>query len=298
MLRGAIVGLGNVALEGHLPGWLRRQDVAIVAATDVEQGRRGAIEARVPGVRRPAAAATPLAGESPDFVDAWTPPSSHRALAPAAPGATVHVVCEKPLVIDLAQLAPLTRLAGDRGRVLHTVHNWHHAPIVKRTAALVAQGAIGEIRRVSWHTLRTNPAAVRDARNGSNWRLDPALSGGGVLTDHGWHVFYVVCQWLGRSPTSVRARLETRRHTAWPWEDTASVQLPSPPATADILLTWAADRRENRAELIGTDGRLELADDVLVLTRAGREERWPCPPALSSGSVHPDWFDPVVDQFL
>src|SRR5262249_13924069 len=139
MLRGAIVGLGNVALEGHLPGWLRRQDVAIVAATDLEPGRRAAIEARVPGVRGHAVAETLLARESLDFVDICPPPSSHSALAATALGANVHVLCEKPLVIDLAQLAPLTRLAGDRRRVLHTVHNWHHAPIVKRTAALVAQ---------------------------------------------------------------------------------------------------------------------------------------------------------------
>jgi len=47
MLRGAIIGLGNVALAGHLPGWLRCRDVEIVAATDVEPARRAAIEALV-----------------------------------------------------------------------------------------------------------------------------------------------------------------------------------------------------------------------------------------------------------
>ena len=26
--------------------------------------------------------------------------------------------------------------------------------------------------------------------------------------------------------------------------------------------------------------------------------RWTCPPALSNGSVHPDWFDPEIAQFL
>jgi len=50
MLRGAIIGLGNVALAGHLPGWLRCRDVEIVAATDVEPARRAAIEALVPTV--------------------------------------------------------------------------------------------------------------------------------------------------------------------------------------------------------------------------------------------------------
>ena len=35
VLRGAFVGFGNVAAEGHLPGWRLRKDIAIVAATDV-----------------------------------------------------------------------------------------------------------------------------------------------------------------------------------------------------------------------------------------------------------------------
>ncbi len=297
MLRGAIIGLGNVALAGHLPGWLRCRDVEIVAATDVEPARRAAIEALVPTVTWYDTAESLLARERLDFVDICTPPASHGPLVTATLGSGRHVLCEKPLVIAPEELAPLTTLAGERKRVLHTVHNWHHAPIVKRTAELLSQGAIGEVRRVSWQTLRTKPAAVRDERR-VNWRLDPALAGGGVLTDHGWHVFYVVCRWVGESPTAVGARLETRRHTAWAVEDTATVHLTFPHASAEILLTWAADRRDNRAELIGTDGRLDLEDDTLVLTRNGRQERWPCPPAMSDGSAHPEWFDPVVHQFV
>jgi hypothetical protein len=71
-----------------------------------------------------------------------------------------------------------------------------------------------------------------------------------------------------------------------------------PDATAEILLTWAADERRNWARLDGADGSLELRDDTLVLTRGARTEQWPCPPALSNGSVHPDWFAPVAGQFV
>jgi hypothetical protein len=40
MLRGGIIGLGNVALHGHLPGWLSRGDVEIVAVSDTDPDRR------------------------------------------------------------------------------------------------------------------------------------------------------------------------------------------------------------------------------------------------------------------
>ena len=99
-------------------------------------------------------------------------------------------------------------------------------------------------------------------------------------------------------PTAVSARLETRGHTAWLVEDTADVRVTFPSATAEIFLTWAADRRQNSAELIGTESRIALDGETLVLTQDGHSREWSCPPALSNGSVHPDWFDPVVEQFL
>jgi predicted dehydrogenase len=178
--------------------------------------------------------------------------------------------------------------------VLHTVHNWHHAPILSLTADLIREGKIGRVRRIVWETLRVRPAA-----GGSfNWRVDPSVAGGGVLTDHGWHVFYVLPAWVGARPTSVGARLETRRHAAFAVEDTASVRLEFADASAEILLTWAAEERRNRVEVDGTEGRIELRDDTLVLTGKGGERRWPGLPALSDGSYHPDWFHKVAGRFI
>ena len=37
--RGALLGLGNVAVHGHLPGWRTRADCEIVAATDANPAR-------------------------------------------------------------------------------------------------------------------------------------------------------------------------------------------------------------------------------------------------------------------
>jgi len=179
--------------------------------------------------------------------------------------------------------------------VLHTVHNWHHAPLVRATDALIRAGRVGQVREVAWQTLRTQPAA---AAAGDGWRVDPAIAGGGVLTDHGWHVSYVIPRWVGEAPVAVSARLETRRHHRFAVEDTATVRLHFRQAVADVVLTWAADSRANRAWVIGTAGRIDIEDDTLVITAEGREERRPCPPALSDGSQHPDWFTAVADEFL
>ena len=126
--------------------------------------------------------------------------------------------------------------------------------------------------------MRVRPAAPRDPQ-GVNWRLDPAVAGGGILTDHGWHVFYIVQRWIGARPLALSARLERRRHATLSVEDTATVQMAFADATAEILLTWAADERRNWAHLDGAAGTLELRDDTLVLTRGA--------PRANSGRARP-----------
>src|SRR5207245_8879671 len=131
------IGLGNVALAGHLPGWLRCRDVEIVAATDVEPARRTAIEALVPTVTWYDTAESLLARERLDFVDICTPPASHGPLVTAALGSGRPVHGEKPLVVAPAELGPLTTLAGRRKRVLHTVHNRPRDPTLQDPPALL-----------------------------------------------------------------------------------------------------------------------------------------------------------------
>ncbi|HEX3179051.1 MAG TPA: Gfo/Idh/MocA family oxidoreductase [Methylomirabilota bacterium] len=297
MLRGAIIGLGNVAVEVHAPAWGRCADVQIVAVSDTAPARRAMAEARLPEARWYAEGEELLAREPLDFVDICTPPGSHAALIAAALARGLHVLCEKPLVVTSEDLARVTALAERHRRAVHTVHNWHHAPIIARTAELVRQGRIGRVTRVMWQTLRVQPAATSNG-GGTNWRLDPRLAGGGVLTDHGWHVFYLLGDWIAGLPTAVTARLEQRRHTAAPVEDTATVTVTFPDATAEIFLTWAADRRQNVLELVGTTGRIAVHGDTVLLQGDGTQEQWSCPPPLENGSVHPDWFDPELAAFL
>ena len=97
-VRGAIIGLGNVAVHGHLPGWLSRPDVEIVAVSDMRPARRAVGAERLPGARWFDSAESLLADARLDFVDICTPPSSHATLIRAALERGVHVLCEKPLV--------------------------------------------------------------------------------------------------------------------------------------------------------------------------------------------------------
>ena len=298
MLRGAILGIGNVALNGHLPGWKERSDVEIVAAADARPDRLALLAETFPAARRYASAEELLERETLDFVDICTPPATHAAIARAALDRSLHVLCEKPLVLTPEELRGLPALAAEKERTLFTVHNWKHAPVLERVGELVRSGAIGEVRHCRWETLRDRPAvAVGDT---ANWRVDPAQSGGGVLVDHGWHALYVLQAWIPTTPRTVAARLSTRKHHEYPIEDTADLMLFHPAASAEIFLTWAADERTNRMELSGTRGKLVLDGGRLSLRDVDGTrtlEEWSFP-SLTEGSHHPDWFGGVIAEFL
>jgi len=291
-----MIGVGHVARNAHLPGWAARPDVSLVAAADARPEGRPAFEAAFPGARWFDSPEELLAEGAPDFVDICTPPALHAPVASAALRAGCHVLCEKPLGISPDELAPLADLARRGERALVTVHNWAHAAALERITRLVCEGKLGKLRRVSWETLRTQPAAAAGA---GNWRGDPALSGGGILVDHGWHAFYVLARWLPGWPTALSARLETRRHTALPLEDTAEVRLDWGGADARIFLTWAADRRGNRVEIEGEKGRLVLDGGRVELFEDSRPAAvaWDFP-SIAEGSHHPEWFAGVIEDFL
>jgi len=287
--RGAFIGFGNAAAQAHLPVWQSRDDVVMVAATDRAEARREAFLAACPGGRWHATLDRLLSEEALDFVDICTPPGSHAGLIRQALRAGLHVLCEKPLVTRAPDAQMIAAAAGAAGRAVYTVHNWLEAPICRKISELIAAGAIGAVRSVGWRTLRTRPAAGLGAET-ANWRVDPAAAGGGILFDHGWHALYCVMRWLGAAPQSVEARLETRRHSDWPLHDTATLDLDCGGRSGQVFLTWAADERANHIDVEGERGRIRVDGANVILEDRSGKQQWFCPPPLSQGSYHPDWF--------
>jgi len=297
VLRGAFIGFGNVAAQGHAPGWLSRDDVKIVAGTDARPSRSDVFHAAFPAARWHPSLDDLFSGERLDFVDICAPPGAHAALTERALEAGLHVLCEKPLVTRADDARVVAAKAARAGRIVHTVHNWLKAPVCLKLSSLVAEGAVGAVRSVSWRTLRTRPAVVAGPNGVANWRVDPALAGGGVLVDHGWHALYCVARWAGR-PLAISALLETRRFREQPLEDTATIELGTASGSSRIFLTWAAEARSNRIEIEGEGGRIHAEGDTVMVESNSGARRFSCPPSLSEGSQHPDWFDGVADDFL
>lgn len=315
-LRGAIIGFGKVAELAHLPAWREVSWANIVAVVDPVPAHRARAARRLPGIRCYEQMETLFAEETLDFVDIATPPNLHGKLTIDCASRGLHVLCEKPLTLDLRELDEMETIASGRGGrtgvAIVPVHNWRHAPLLRQALRVVRRTAFGKVQMVEWQVLRNEPA--RDAGGPERgWRRDPALAGGGIVVDHGWHAFYLVRALTGEEPQAVIAILKDRhgqetqttvptlgkgQSSAISLEETAHCLIRFPRATASLFLTWTARERRVRGTIVGQGGTLVLDEDHLTLRCEGKApQRWHFPEPLSAGSQHPDWFAGTLAEF-
>jgi predicted dehydrogenase len=224
-------------------------------------------------------------------VDIASPPAYHAAAARATLESGAHALVEKPLCLDSRTLEALRSLAASRGRLLFCVHNWKHSPVYRRAFEAVSTGRLGELRDCMFTRFRTQQAG------GALWRIDPVIGGGGILIDHGWHVFYLM-QWLmgGQTPLSVAARLGI--FPPGVVDEVADLTaIFSSGALGYIHLSWRAPIRRTTAMLYGHDGMLEIEDSTVRLSsRSGKSEELPVIEEPDN-SYHPAWFAALAEEF-
>ncbi len=293
-LRGAISGFGEVAARAHLAGWRTRENIAIGAIHDPVSQRRHEAIRLIKSVRVYDDLELMLDGEAPDFVDVASPPGLHHATARLALRAGAHVLVEKPLALSLGEFDELAAVAAEKQRILMCVHNWKYAPAYAAARRAIEAGRLGAIRFISVDRLRTEPAGA--GGSGGKWRAS-AASGGGILIDHGWHVFYLM-NWLlgGEAPTSVSARLESP--AGIDVDDVADVRIRfGDGAIGRAHLSWRAPVRRTSALIYGERASLEIEGDRVFLTeRSGKSEDLSIPD-MADDSYHSAWFGGVAEEF-
>ena len=294
-LDGAIIGFGNMAEKGHLPGWQKEKRVSIQAVCEPNRNRRKRAKELLPHVRVYSRAEELFENESLDFVDVCTPPPFHAENMMTALQRDLHVLCEKPFVGTTGELRRIMKLCDRKQRIAFPVHNWKHAPILARAREWIDNGLLGRILYSEFHTLRTQPAVGL-----TPWRSEKEnAGGGGILLDHGWHVIYLLLNFHAERPEAVSTWLHPCPSLSGQAEQTAHLLMEFPSSTATLFLTWNASRRYNSARIYGDRGFVTLEDNRIALHRPDepvKKATFQSP--LSHGSHHPGWFGPVVKNFL
>ena len=166
-----------------------------------------------------------------EVVSIVTPNGLHAAVAQAFAERGIHVVCDKPLTTTLADAEALVRAVRAAGVVFALTHNYTGYPMVKQARALVANGALGRVRKVvvsysqGWLSEPIEQAGPGgEPSKQALWRTDPAMAGAGALGDIGSHAenlaTYVSGLSIARLCADVRTFVPGRRV-----DDDASVLL-------------------------------------------------------------------------
>lgn len=128
-------------------------------------------------------------GERMDFVSIVTPNHVHFPAAKTALENGFHVVCDKPMTVNMKEAKELESLVKESGLVFALTHNYTGYPMVKQAREMIREGELGEIRKIvveypqGWLATK-----LEEENKQAAWRTDPEKAGpAGAMGDIGTH---------------------------------------------------------------------------------------------------------------
>ena len=146
------------------------------------------------------------------FVTIVTPNFVHFEPAMMALEHGFHVVIEKPMTFTLEQAKLLKQKVDETGLLLCLTHTYSGYPMVRQARKMVADGALGSIRKVfveypqGW----LSRLSEKEGNAQAAWRTDPAKSGkSGSMGDIGTHAAHLAEFITGQKIAQLCASLNT-----------------------------------------------------------------------------------------
>jgi predicted dehydrogenase len=198
----------------------------------------------------------------PDVVVVCTPHPSHPGLTIEALDAGAHVLVEKPLAVEAREADEMIGAADRAGRLLGVCFQQRFRPVIVAAHGLIANGELGELLRVSVVDPLYRPWSYYRS---AGWRGTWDGEGGGVLMNQAPHTLDLLC-YLAGPPAAVWG---ASRRLLQPIEaeDTATAVLEYPNGAVGSVAVSTIEPGEQRIELVGDRGRIEIVGETLVFER-------------------------------
>jgi predicted dehydrogenase len=185
-----------------------------------------------------------------DAVYVATPPDHHLEYALRVAAAGKPCLVEKPAGRSAAECAEMVEAFARRGLPLFVSYYRRHLPKFAKVKEILESGRLGPVVAIRYRLSHTG------ARGG--WRLDPAVSGGGLFYDLAGHVLDLFEDWFG--PLEVLGGGAVNALPGHRAEDAVALAFRTPTgAVGSALFNFAAPRSIDEVEIEGTAGRLRLA---------------------------------------
>ncbi|MDX1332238.1 MAG: Gfo/Idh/MocA family oxidoreductase [Robiginitalea sp.] len=167
-----------------------------------------------------------------DIVYVVLPNSMHAEFSIRAARAGKHVICEKPMALNVAECDAIIEACKRAGVKLGMGYRLHSEPYTREIKRLVRENTFGQVRFVS------ADAAYISGGNPDQWRLNKALSGGGALMNMGVYAIQSCIYSCGKNPVSVSAQeFSTRPGYFKQTDETITAQFTFPGGTVGQMMT-------------------------------------------------------------
>lgn len=187
----AVVGVGNIA-NSHIQGYLAAEDAEVYAFCDINEERLRYMGEKY-GISRLYTDEQTMLNELPeiDAVSVCTWNAAHASCTITALNAGKHVLCEKPMAMNVEEAEAMKQAAEQNGKLLMIGFVRRFGADCRAVKELAENGRLGEIYYAKAQYLRRNG-------NPGGWFGNKALSGGGPLIDLGVHSIDLVRYLMGK----------------------------------------------------------------------------------------------------
>ena len=188
-IRIGVLGCGGFGLFA-LQHFAQHPEVELVAMAGTHREAAYAAAQRF-GIPEPGEVEDLCAGEDVDLVYIATPPFLHHPQALMALRHGKHVICEKPLALNIEQADEMVAAARENDQLLVANLMQRYNPLFDMVGRLVDGKVLGEPLHAYFENYATDEGLPAE-----HWFWDRAKSGG-ILIEHGVHFFDLFQGWFG-----------------------------------------------------------------------------------------------------
>ncbi len=247
-------GHANILTNGLIP------NAELTALCDIAEARRTELKKQYPEIPVFADAEEMMKSGLVDAVTIAVPHYDHPPLAILAFSYGLHVLTEKPAGVYTKQVLEMNQAAEKSGKVFGIMYNQRTNPVYQKIRQLIQEGALGQIKRVSW--IVTDWYRSQAYHDSCTWRSTWKTEGGGTLINQNPHQLDL-WQWMFGMPDRIMSHVSFGKYYDIEVEDDVTAFMEYKNGMTGVYIT-------STGEAPGIN-RLEISCDMgLLIVETGK----------------------------
>lgn len=200
-----------------------------------------------------------------------------------------HVLCEKPMAMNVAECDEMIAACSANGVKLGIAYYRRFYPVIERIRRAISDGEIGKPIFAQLNSFEAfNPGPDHPRR----WFVEKDKSGGGPMMDFGCHRIEILNDLFGTAERveSLTANVEFQREV----EDTAAVLLQHASGTcASLVVSHAIRESRDTFDIFGTSGSIHISllnSGEITIVNVTEKVTEAHPPS-------PNFHSPLIEDF-